>query len=506
MASNPFGPGAPSEGDEPSADEVGLGEPGLGELAADEAELGADDYDLVDVKEAFGLPDALPPIRLASLPELAARARQAPLARQLGALAQWVGEQVRHVDEDGDLGTEDFAAATADLALESGEDLVFLWEYALAVEWLAYDEDADDRVVPAVMAQGWADGDDETVFDVWSSTLAAVLSDTIEVSGPADPNDLAKLGLDDLQFYGQPMALAVLLFMTRRDGLSQTDFTEVLWENAAGDVPPEQAAKLRKKWTAYYGDPARLLLDKLSELHAVTESEGIVRLTPLALAALHEQLVDAGVDIPVLPPTAAELTAAQLLAMAEGVSDEEFEAEAGAWVAARGSADAARDLLAVAAAANPGERLIAVAAVTRIGAAAEPAWRVALFAPELRGYAKVALLTLAGGEVPDEFPAPGQAVPADLEPQPDDLAWMATDLLAITCDDEFPDPDELAESFREAVPPGREATLFEAMWRGSHPHALHVLNHIGRHHPDRQVAKAARTAAYKATSRRASRP
>jgi hypothetical protein len=468
MTSTPFGPGAP---DDDSRD------PG-------EAGSGADGYDLVDVKEAFGLPDSLPPIRLASLPELAAQARQAPLTRQLSALAGWVGEEVRRVDEAGDLTTGDFAAATAALGLESAEDLVFLWEYAIAVEWVAYDEEADDRVVPGVMAQGWAEGDDETAFDVWSSTLAAVLSDTIEVSGPADPGDLDKLGLEDLEFYGQPMALAVLLFMTRREGLPAADFAEVLWENASAGMPPEEAVRARKKWTAYYGEPDRLLLDKLTALHAVTESDGVVRLTPLALAALHEQLVDAGVDIPVLPPTAAELTAAQLLAMAEGVSDDEFEAETDAWAAARGPAEAARELFAAAATAGPGERLIAVAAVTGIGAAAEPAWRASLDVPELRGYAKVAL---------------------HLEPQPEDLAWMATDLLAIACDDDFPDPVELADNFREAVPPGQETVLFEAMWRGTHPQAVDVLNHVGRYHPDKQVAKAARTAAYRATSHRASR-
>jgi hypothetical protein len=464
-----------------------------------------DDYDLADIKEALGLPDSLPPIRLPALPELAALAREAPLLARLGALAEWVGPEGRQVDEAGDLSSAESAAATAALALESPKDLVFLWEYALAVDWLAYDEDKHDRVIPGETSKEWASGTDEAVFDAWSSTLAAVLSDTIEVSGPLEPDDLAELGLDALEFYGQPMALAVLLFMTRRDGLPVADFTEVLWENASGEAPALQAAKAREKWTAYYGDPARLLLDKLTELRAVTEIDDTVRLTPLALAALHEQLVDAGVDIPLLPPTAAGLTAAQLLAMAEGVSDEEFEAETDAWAAARGPGEAARDLLARAADADPGERLIAVAAATRIGAQAEAAWRASLDVPELRGYAKVALLSLAGGDSAAEFASPDQTVPAELEPQADDLAWMATDLLAISCDDEFPDPDELADSFREAVPPGRETVLFEAMWRGSHPQAVDVLNHVGKYHPDRQVAKAARTAANKATSRRASR-
>jgi hypothetical protein len=457
--------------------------------------------DIADVKEAFGLPDSLPPIRLPALPELAAQARQAPLPRQLSALAAWVGDDGRQVDEDGDLTPDGFLAANAALALESSEDLVFLWEYALAVDWLAFDDDNTDRAVPGETAADWASGKDNAVFDSWSSTLAAVLSETIDVSGPANPDDLAEMGLGELEFYGQPMALAMLLFMTRRDGLSLTDFTEVLWENASGDMPGEQAAKARKKWVAHYGDPARLLLDKLTGLGAVTEAGDTIRLTPLALAALHEQLVDVGVDIPLLPPTAAELTGAELLAMAGGVTEEEFEAEADAWVAARGAGDAAAGLLELAAAADPGERLLAVAAVQRIGAAAEPAWRGSLDVPELRGYAKVALLTLAaGGEEPVEF-STGRGAP-DLEPLADDLAWMATDLLTLVCDEDFPDPAELADSFREAVPPGREETLFEAMWRGSHPDAPDVLHYVGRYHPDKQVAKAARTAAYKANSRR----
>jgi hypothetical protein len=437
----------------------------------------------VNVKEVFGLPDSLPPIRLPALPELAALARQAPLPRQLSALVSWVGDGGRPVDEAGDLTSENFRAASAALALDHDEDLVFLWDYALAVDWLAFDEDSGDRVVPGETAAQWRSGEDHGVFDSWSSTLAAVLSETIDVSGPANPDDLAEMGLAGLDFYGQPMALAMLAFMTRRDGLSLTDFTEVLWENASADMPDDEAAKARKKWIAYYDDPARLLLDKLTELHAVTRTGDVIWLTPLALAALREQLADAGVDIPLLPATAAELTGAELLAMAAGVREEEFEAETDAWVAARGAAGAASELLTLAAAAEPGERLLAVAAVQRLGAAAEPAWRRGLDVPALRGYAKIAL------------PAGSPDLDAN------DLAWMATDVLALICDDEFPDPAELADSFREAVLPGQEAALFEAMSRGSHPHAPAVLTYVGRHHPDKQIAKAARTAAHKATSR-----
>jgi hypothetical protein len=39
------------------------------------------------------------------------------------------------------------------------------------------------------------------------------------------------------------------------------------------------------------------------------------------------------------------------------------------------------------------------------------------------------------------------------------------------------------------------------MSRGVHPDAVAVLNHVGKYHPDKRVAKAARTAAHKAASR-----
>jgi hypothetical protein len=278
------------------------------------------------------------------------------------------------------------------------------------------------------------------------------------------------------------------------------EFTEVLWENAAGDMPAGQAARVRATWEGHYGDPARLLLDKMAELHAVTEAADTVRLTPLALAALREQLAEAGTEIPLLPPTAAELTGAQLLAMAEGISDEEFEAEADEWVAARGADAAARELLALAADGGPGERMLAVAVVTRIGAVAEPAWRDSLGVPELRAYAKVALVSMAGAlDFEDDA---SLDMPPGLEPLPEDLAWVATDMLALACDEEFPDPDEIAATFREAVPPGQEAALFDAMAHITHPDVVDVLNHIGRYHPDKRIAKAARTAAHKAVSRR----
>lgn len=460
------------------------------------------DYEDIDIKEALGLPDALPPIRLLPLDELAARARTAPVVRDLALLADWVGKDGREVDEDGDLTAEGLAEAVMTLGI-CEEDLTFLWEYALGVEWLVFDSDDEDRIVAGETAEDWASGDDERMFAAWSSTLAAVLGETLALYGPEFSEDEDE-EQPEFDFAGQATALAILLFLARREGLAVDEFADVLWENAAGghdeddEEAHEEIAEARAEWESAYGDAARLLLDKLKETHAVTEEDQLIRLTPLALAALRDQLVEAGVEIPLLPQTAAELSGTELLEMAGGITDTEFEAEVDGWTAARGTDAAARVLLELAAEAEPGERMLAVAAVTRIGEAAEPAWRDSLALPPVRAYAKVALAQLTGAGTGGDEPAD---LPAELELTPEDLAWVATDLLTLAIDEEYPDPGYLAVSFREAVPAGREQMLFDGMARSAHPGTAEVLRHLGEYHPDRQVAKAARTAAHKVASR-----
>jgi len=461
------------------------------------------DYEDIDIKDALGLPDSLPPIRLLPVPELAAQARTAPVARQLAALAEWVGKDGREVDEAGDLTPEGQSEAIAALGVDADE-LAFLWECALSVEWLVFDDDDESRVTPGETADDWASGADEQVLSAWALTLSAVLGETLEFYGP-DLDEEDDEEEPEFDFAGQGMAMVILLFLARREGLTVEEFGEVLWENAAGghdeddEEAHEEIAEARAEWEEAHGDAARLLLDKLKDTLAVTEDDELVRLTPLALAALHEQLVEAGVEIPLLPQTAAELSGAELLAMAGGVTDAEFEAEVDGWTAARGADAAARELLDLAATAEPGERMLAVAAATRIGAPAEAAWRENLAVPQVRAYAKVALAQLSGIDPEDTGPVD---LPEELEMTPEDLAWVATDLLTLAIDEEFPDPEYLAISFREAVPAGREQMLFEGMARGEHPDTVEVLNHLGEFHPDKQIAKAARSAAHKAVSRR----
>jgi hypothetical protein len=242
-----------------------------------------------------------------------------------------------------------------------------------------------------------------------------------------------------------------------------------------------------------------VLLANLVALGAVTvpdTASGLVGLTPLALWALRDQLAREGIDIPVLPASLAQMSAAGLVAMAEGVTEAEFATESASWVAGRGPEQAARELLAFAASAGARERLAAVNLTRRIGAAAHAAWRQAIRRPELRGYARIAL-TAAASERPDS------TMPLVLEPAPDDLTWVATDLLALACGDEDPDPRQVAAQFREAVPLGEESWIFDLMSRSSHPDVVQVLTVLGRRHPDRRVARYARRAAQAAARSRA---
>jgi hypothetical protein len=451
-----------------------------------------EDEDGLDLKEAFGLPDELPPLRLPKDAELAATARAIPMLAELASLAGWVGDG-RAIDADAELSAADKADALTTLDMTPGR-FTFLWKYAGAVDWI--EETDDGRVITGETAEQWRGGD-EGVINAWSATFAAVLTEAMCAAGTADAGRPAEI---DLHVPGA--GLAMMFFMARREGLTAAEVSEIVEEGLTADLPPGRAQKAWGTWRQVHGDPAAVLLDQLTEIGAITApsaEEGTIRLTPLALRELRLQFTDAGVDVPLLSDAQGEVTAAQLVALADGVSDDEFEAESAAWLAARDPGQAASELLELAATTDPASRLLAVAVATDLGAAAEPAWRASLGMLELRPYAKVALVQLGGVAEED-------TLPPELEPDPDDLAWMATDLLAIVCDDEDTDADEIAEAFADALPPyGDPAAFLDLISRGPHPDALDVLGHIGDYHPDKAIAKEARKVAYKATMREAAR-
>jgi hypothetical protein len=460
---------------------------------------GLEILDFRDVADAIGLPDELPALRLPQEAELAGQARSSALTGKLAALADWVGTGGRTTDDEGNLPEADAEEGARALGVDEGEFL-FLWEYALTGDWIDFDEEPDfgpdedpyeepgegsAHVAPGETAEAWSSGTDPGVLYAWRTTLASVLDSTLDVLLQDAPGPATPMELD-----GQGIAMAIMLFLARGEGLALTDISEVILDSATAELDEDAATEAKDAWLTAYGDPALLITAKLTELGAVApaaDDDGAVRLTPLGLWAVREELTDIGIAVPLLPASVTDMTAEQLLMMADDASQDEFESESGAWVAARDPEQAARELLRVAGSDRPQTRLLAVSVVARIGTAAEPALQASLGVPELRPYAKFALAGLAEN-------APG-SVPDDVEPSPEDLAWVATDLLVLACDDEDPDPDAVAECLADSVPAGEEATLFEMMTQIAHPDAITVLEHIARHHPDVRIAQDARTAA-----------
>lgn len=476
------------------------------DLDLDDYEYDFDEADLEplgfeDVADAIGLPDELPALRLPPEAELAGQARAAALPARLAALADWVGADGRLTSAEGDLSEADVEAAANAVGTSTGE-LLFLWEYAITGNWIDFDDEEDEEEDPvsahvsrAGTADDWSSGGDAGVLDAWRNTLVSVLTSTFDVILDVERDET----LAAMDFDGQGIAMAVMLFLDRGDELAYADINEVLLESATAEMDPGEGSEAQRAWVAAHGDPARLILGKLTELGAVAPpdaDDGAVRLTPLGLWAVREELTDVGISIPLLPASVTEMTAEQLLLVADDADQGEFESESDAWVAARDPAQAARELLRAAAADGPGSRLLAVSVVTRIGPAAEPAWRESLEIPQLRPYSKIALAVPGEGTGATD-------VPDEMEPSPEDLAWVATDMLVLACDDEEPDPEAITECLGDSVPAGEEAMLFDAITRVGHPDAVGVLKHIGRYHPDKRIAKDARAAAHRAESRRA---
>jgi hypothetical protein len=452
----------------------------------------------VSLTKVFRLGRRLPAVRLPAVAELAAHARSAPLMAKLEALASWLGQEGRPVTAADQLPAADAAAAAGTLGI-APEYLTYLWEYALAAHWVEFADEpgvGQSRAVPGVTAWRWASGDDVSTLRVWTAVFAAVLAYTLDVGAALDPRRARKL-----RFQGQGVVAAMLLFLGRRTAMSVADVRDMVRSGALGGRKSARARRPWDAWTRNHGDPVGWLLSELAELGALVmpasgdgvaapadDDAVVIALAPLALWGLREQLRLEGIEIPQIAMTGEPLRAADLVALAGSVSDAEFEAEAAAWVTSRGPDPAARDLLAFAAFSGSQPRLVAVNLTRQIGPGANLAWRDAMQRPELRGYARVALSALAA-----ELPESTQSMV--LDPDPDDLTWMATDLLTLACGDEDPDPDEIAAQFAEAVPRGEESWIIGLMSRSSHPDVAQVLTVLGRYHPDRRVAKEARRAA-----------
>lgn len=219
---------------------------------------------------------------------------------------------------------------------------------------------------------------------------------------------------------------------------------------------------------------------------------GMVRLTPLGLHGVRVRMRDAGIDVPAVGDLAGA-GADVLLAALPAYTEDNARTEIESWFAARpeggegATVGAARELLAAARGQDeegPVRRLACQQALSLAGPEAEPALREVLEDRQLGGLARVWLAERGAADVP--------------QPDEEMVFWLTVDTLAAQLATAG-EPEELQELVRGLV--DQHTGFFDKAWRVDHPATGEVLEAMGRVHPDKQVAKSARKAAFKARSR-----
>ncbi|GAA1581745.1 hypothetical protein GCM10009678_75650 [Actinomadura kijaniata] len=418
---------------------------------------------------------AVPPVRLAPEPELAAAARASGLTAQVRAVARWA--EGRAVDEHDEPSVADALAALGELGLATPRraadvadlgglpELERLWWAALEAEVITT-SGGRAQAGPGLAA---LDGDDAAALETWLRLFDAAVVPEHEGEDGLDPTQLVQNELT-----------GVLIRLYEQDGpAAPEELAEALTAHIADSYELAEPA-------AIAGTVAAELELELADLTAWGVVEGVpdgLVLTPLGVWGVRELLRADGFLAPVVGELA-DAPAADLVAGLVWHREDTADEEIGRWLAARPAADAAAALLAVVAEGGPGRRNLAAAVLGRLGPEAEPRVRAAAGGQPVRPYA---LLWLAE-----------RGLAAD-EPSRDDYLWMFVDTVAGMLETAEP-REAVAAALLRAPAEADMAAFAEELWRSEHPDTARVLEALGAHHPDRTVAKAARTAAHKARS------
>lgn len=421
---------------------------------------------------------ALPTIRLRPDSELAAAAREVPLIAKARDLALWVGSG-RRVGEDTLLSDAEVEEALAAVGLarpetdgslaEAVPQLWNVWNLAVDLEFLEPGE--GNTVAVQDDTSEWPFDDDEDVLDAWMLGLHSV-----DYGDPELPDDDLTMALSGL-------TRGVLVRLLLAGGARELDGLRQELAEAAADLDELGS----DAWEAA-GDPLAPAIDWLTgygmvALDAAEGAGGTLSLTALGTEGVIHLVDDADVEIDARPAIES-MSAHELLALSAELPEEEADAEFAAWMRLREPAKAAEELL-DAAAEDESDALIRVQAasvVGTLGEAAIPAWEAALKEPSLRPYAATHLSQLEIEGAP--------------EPTEDDTHWLILDMWTISAG---LGRSEFVSSLRD-IGPELLNNLLEVIWKIPHSHVEELLDLISQVHPDKQVAKAARRALFKARS------
>lgn len=504
----------------------------------------------------------VPPVLLPPEEELAAAALAVPLIDRALKLARWSAPH-RAVDEFGDLTGPDRAPAARLLGLapehgsapeEAVIEAMRAWSLACDLELVEIGTTAEGEHV-AVPGPDLADaeqGDPETVLELWLTAAGIVRelaaeADSLALEGEEgeeaeraegeEPEPAEGAAAEGAAEETDESELAELEESRQAAAELLDDALRVLYETTAfaepgqetvplgvlaallvvpeGEEPDEEMlgdiTDLMVTLDPMLGDLAELgllehqpidpeLFEEESDEEALAAGEGpldeaeaarfgTVRLTPLGQYGVRQWLLEDGFEAPLVGELA-EGTAEELL---RGISESENvlpDRELAVWLADRDPVQAARELLAAAHGSDPYSpvrRLLCLSALEVIGAEAQPAAREVVDDPQLGGGVRAWLL-----EQGVEIGAPERAV----------VLWSMVDTFAA----QLLMSEGESEALRELVsglPVDEDvADFFAELWRVEHPYTAEVLETVGELHPDRQVAKEARKAAFKARSRR----
>jgi hypothetical protein len=413
----------------------------------------------------------LPPVRLPSREELTAAARVAPLLRVARDLAAWAG-RTQAVGAGGQLTEPGAAAAVAALDL-SAEEVRAAWAVATGTGMLAV---SGNRAGPGDRFDVLTSGRPDEVLDMWCEALQAIL-------GQESLDGLATA----LYTAGRPVRLDALFeayaaVVGALTGGADDDTSDQPSEPAAGAAAPETAPAFAPGLEPGLELLADLGVVELGEDEDEDEAGLTVTLSPIGMWAVRDRLQARGWRVPVLGGSA-DGGAAAVLAVLADYDAEDGEAEIAAWLGRRSPERAAEELTEAASRGSPGLRGAAFAVMDRVGAAAVPAVRRALASPVLRPHAAVWLREH------------GEEVTLSRK----DSAWLLVDLGAGLLEEAAPE-DVVAELLPD-LPPHAQAELVAGLWRVEHPAVTELLTTLSNHHPEPDVAKAARKAAFKARSR-----
>ncbi|MFI6319242.1 hypothetical protein ACIBG8_17060 [Nonomuraea sp. NPDC050556] len=401
-----------------------------------------------------------PAVPLASDAELARLVPLVPLVADAIRLTTWTGE--RPVTEQGLLSAGEAEAAAAELGVNAAR---------LRLAWIVAVNSGLVQIMRGRASRGplSLQLSVEATLEFWDGVVMDVLDRTDE-------------GLTGSEVIDEHLTETLATIYSVRTGVDTTGLAKGILQSHEVACEPSMA-EVRELAAAL---PAQLYdaLDLLAYCGLTDQSaSGRTRLTPLGLWAVRRDLLREGHDAPTAAEVEvfADLGAAELVAaMVKGRATPSVVAY---WLERHTPAEAAADLIAVAASGNAGQRGAVGTILEELGPEAEAPVRAALGEPLMWRYAASWLHIR-------DLAAPALS--------PGDHTWIAIDSLAALL--YVADAPEIMGEF-DALEPGEDLVrLVGEMATFEHPDTIAVLDMLGAHHDDETVAKAARKAAMKARS------